>query len=56
MLFFSGVSDPDDSYTILNTCLEKDDLYNFGKPFLGESLITAKGELNPIVNSNEKSV
>ncbi|CAD0205623.1 unnamed protein product [Chrysodeixis includens] len=39
---FYIVTDPDDSSTILNTCLEKDDIYEFVKPFLGEGLITAK--------------
>ncbi|CAD0205624.1 unnamed protein product [Chrysodeixis includens] len=39
---FYFVTDPDDSSTILNTCFEKDDIYEFGKPYLGEGLVTAK--------------
>ncbi|XP_026724525.1 cytochrome P450 4C1-like, partial [Trichoplusia ni] len=40
--FVSVVTDPDDTYTVLNTCLEKDYVYEFVKPFLGDSLIAAK--------------
>ncbi|CAH0597836.1 unnamed protein product [Chrysodeixis includens] len=36
------LSDPDDISTVANTCLHKEDLYEFGKPFLGEGLGTAK--------------
>ncbi|CAH0597834.1 unnamed protein product [Chrysodeixis includens] len=39
---FYVVTDPDDSSTILNTCLEKDDIYEIGKSYLGEGLLTAK--------------
>ncbi|XP_045539866.1 cytochrome P450 4C1-like [Papilio machaon] len=34
------VTDPDDCLTVANTCLQKDDFYNFAKPWLGEGLIT----------------
>ncbi|XP_026734388.1 cytochrome P450 4C1-like [Trichoplusia ni] len=37
--------DPDDVFTITNACLAKDDLYDFGKPFLGEGLVTAKASI-----------
>ncbi|KAH9644651.1 hypothetical protein HF086_011820, partial [Spodoptera exigua] len=36
------VTDPDDSFTIANTCLEKDGFYDFAKPWLGEGLVTGK--------------
>ncbi|XP_026748056.1 cytochrome P450 4C1-like [Trichoplusia ni] len=36
------VTDPDDSFTISNTCLEKDGFYDFAKPWLGEGLVTGK--------------
>ncbi|CAH0597833.1 unnamed protein product [Chrysodeixis includens] len=39
---FYFVTDPDDCSTVLNTCLEKDDIYEFVKPFLGEGLATGK--------------
>ncbi|KAI5645671.1 cytochrome p450 domain-containing protein [Phthorimaea operculella] len=34
--------DPDDAMTVANTCLEKDDFYEFAKPWLGEGLVTGK--------------
>ncbi|CAH0597832.1 unnamed protein product [Chrysodeixis includens] len=37
------VTDPDVSYTIFNTCLEKDDLmYEIAKTFIGDGLVVAK--------------
>ncbi|XP_045539865.1 cytochrome P450 4C1-like [Papilio machaon] len=35
-----AVTDPDDCLTVANTCLQKDVLYNFAKPWVGEGLIT----------------
>ncbi|XP_045780382.1 cytochrome P450 4C1-like [Maniola jurtina] len=34
------VTDPDDYLTIANTCLQKDNFYEFAKPWLGEGLVT----------------
>ncbi|KAJ8709484.1 hypothetical protein PYW08_009488 [Mythimna loreyi] len=39
------VTDPDDCNTIASTCLDKDPIYDFSKPWLGESLFTAKYEI-----------
>ncbi|XP_063834694.1 cytochrome P450 4C1-like [Ostrinia nubilalis] len=36
------VTDPDDFFTVANTSLEKDDFYDFAKPWLGEGLVTGK--------------
>lgn len=36
------MTDPDDMFTIANTCLEKDGFYDFAKPWLGEGLVTGK--------------
>ncbi|KAJ8709483.1 hypothetical protein PYW08_009487 [Mythimna loreyi] len=36
------ITDPDDCYTITNTCLEKDSYYDFAEPWLGDGLITAR--------------
>ncbi|CAD0205615.1 unnamed protein product [Chrysodeixis includens] len=36
------LTDPDDISTVANTCLHKDVVYEFGKPLLGEGLVTAK--------------
>ncbi|CAD0205620.1 unnamed protein product [Chrysodeixis includens] len=36
------LTDPDDISTVANTCLHKDVVYEFGKPLLGEGLLTAK--------------
>ncbi|CAK1594478.1 unnamed protein product [Parnassius mnemosyne] len=36
------VTDPEDSLTVANACLEKDIIYKFGKPWLGEGLLTGK--------------
>uniref|UniRef100_A0A2A4JSD1 Cytochrome P450 n=1 Tax=Heliothis virescens TaxID=7102 RepID=A0A2A4JSD1_HELVI len=36
------VTDPDASFTIANSCLEKDGFYDFAKPWLGEGLVTGK--------------
>ncbi|XP_052752817.1 cytochrome P450 4C1-like [Galleria mellonella] len=34
------VTDPDDFFTVANTCLQKDGFYDFAKPWLGEGLVT----------------
>ncbi|CAG5014180.1 unnamed protein product [Parnassius apollo] len=36
------VTDPEDSLTVANACLQKDIIYEFGKPWLGEGLLTGK--------------
>ncbi|PZC73210.1 hypothetical protein B5X24_HaOG200052 [Helicoverpa armigera] len=36
------ISDPDDSFTVANSCFEKDDFYDIAKPWLGEGLVTGK--------------
>ncbi|CAD0205619.1 unnamed protein product [Chrysodeixis includens] len=54
------VTDPGDCSTVLNSCFEKDDLYEFGKPYLGEGLLTVKHSiwknhrrlLNPAFNQS----
>nr|XP_034837116.1 cytochrome P450 4V2-like [Maniola hyperantus] len=40
-IFFLVVTDPEDCMLITNTCLQKDAFYDFGKPWLGDGLITA---------------
>ncbi|RVE52790.1 hypothetical protein evm_002663 [Chilo suppressalis] len=34
------ITDPDDFLTVANACLQKDDFYDFAKPWLGEGLVT----------------
>ncbi|KPJ03616.1 Cytochrome P450 4C1 [Papilio xuthus] len=34
------LTDPDDYLTVANACLQKDNFYNFAKPWLGEGLVT----------------
>ncbi|KAL4708511.1 hypothetical protein ACJJTC_014119 [Scirpophaga incertulas] len=34
------VTDPDDFFTVANTCFQKDGFYEFAKPWLGEGLVT----------------
>ncbi|CAK1594451.1 unnamed protein product [Parnassius mnemosyne] len=36
------VADPEDSLTVANACIQKDVIYEFAKPWLGEGLITGK--------------
>ncbi|CAG4961543.1 unnamed protein product [Parnassius apollo] len=36
------VTDPEDSLTVANACLEKDAIYEYAKPWLGEGLLTGK--------------
>lgn len=46
----SVLADPEDSITVANDCLEKDNIgYRFLRTWLGDGLVTADGELN-IVN------
>ncbi|KAJ8715363.1 hypothetical protein PYW07_009845 [Mythimna separata] len=47
-LFFRNgcmITDPDDCNTIATTCIEKDPIYEFAKPWLGESLFTSRYEV-----------
>ncbi|KAJ8715361.1 hypothetical protein PYW07_009843 [Mythimna separata] len=39
------ITDPDDCNTIATTCMEKDPIYEFIKPWIGESLIASKYEV-----------
>lgn len=36
------ITDPEDAFTVANTCLEKDDFYDFAESWLGVGLIIAK--------------
>ncbi|CAG4961559.1 unnamed protein product [Parnassius apollo] len=36
------VTDPEDSLTVANACLQKDFMYEFAKPWLGDGLLTGK--------------
>ncbi|CAK1594470.1 unnamed protein product [Parnassius mnemosyne] len=36
------VTDPEDSLTVTNACVQKDVVYEFAKPWLGEGLLTGK--------------
>ncbi|XP_028158671.1 cytochrome P450 4V2-like, partial [Ostrinia furnacalis] len=36
------VTDPDDIFTITNTSLDKDDIYDLGRPWIGDGLLTAR--------------
>ncbi|KAG6449918.1 hypothetical protein O3G_MSEX006288 [Manduca sexta] len=53
-----AITDPDDLYTVANSCLLKDYFYNFAKPWLGNGLFSGSGPvwrrhrklLNPAFN------
>ncbi|XP_028162207.1 cytochrome P450 4C1-like [Ostrinia furnacalis] len=47
-----AVTDPDDVFAITNATLEKDGIYDFGKPWIGDGLITAK----PISWKNQRKL
>ncbi|KAJ0170832.1 hypothetical protein K1T71_013604 [Dendrolimus kikuchii] len=42
---FHVLTNPEDCYTVANTCMEKHDIYKFTKGFLGEGLMTAPGSV-----------
>ncbi|XP_052744862.1 cytochrome P450 4V2-like, partial [Bicyclus anynana] len=41
----SGITDPDDFYTVANTCLQKNFMYQFARPWLGDGLVTSDSSL-----------
>ncbi|KAI5639419.1 cytochrome p450 domain-containing protein [Phthorimaea operculella] len=43
--YFYGITDPDDSLTILNQCLEKNWVYEVAKPWTGDGLATVTSNL-----------
>lgn len=42
------VTDPEDAFTIFNTCIQKDPFYEWAKPWLGDGLLTSRGKLHNI--------
>lgn len=44
IIFILVITDPDDFLTVSNTCFQKNEFYEFSKPWLGQGLVTADGK------------